>query len=46
MVSIDIDEKTYYEKNPRLVELLLFDNTTKKNIIWATDLYLKKDWFW
>lgn len=42
MVSIDIDEKTYYEKNPRLVELLLFDNTTKKNIIWATDLYLKK----
>lgn len=42
MVSIDIDEKTFYEKNPRLVELLLFDNTTKKNVIWATDLYLKK----
>lgn len=40
MVGIDIDEKELYEKHPRVMELLLFDNSTNKNIIWATDLYM------
>jgi len=39
---IDLNEKVLYEKNPKILEILLFDQTTKKNIIWATDSYLKK----
>lgn len=38
---IDIDEKYLYENYPQILELLLIDNTTKKNIIWATDSYKK-----
>ena len=40
--NIDINEKYLLENYPKLLELLLFDNTTKKNIIWATDSYLRK----
>ena len=38
---LDIDEKYLYENYPKAVDLLLIDNTTKKNIIWATDSYKK-----
>lgn len=39
--KIDIDEKQFYSDYPKLLDLLLFDNTSQ-NIIWATDLYSKK----
>ena len=42
MVYIDINENELYKKYPRVLDLLLFDNTTKKNIIWATDSYSKR----
>ena len=37
--SIDINEKYLLENYPKILDLLLIDNTTKKNIIWATDSY-------
>ena len=36
MVNIDVNENELYKKYPRVLDLLLFDNTTRKNIIWAT----------
>lgn len=39
MNNIDINEKELYEKHPKILDLLLIDNTTKRNIIWGTDLY-------
>lgn len=50
MISLDLkDNNNYkYEKNnnlvretPQLIEILLKDRTTRKNIIWGTDSYLK-----
>ena len=40
--SIDINEKYLLENYPKILDLLLIDNTTKKNIIWATDSYKRK----
>lgn len=40
--GIDINEKLLYQHYPKVLEILLYDNSTKKNIIWATDLYKKK----
>ena len=37
MVNIDVNENELYKKYPRVLDLLLSDNTTRKNIIWATD---------
>lgn len=37
--KVDIKENSIYNLNPDLLSILLFDNTTKKNIIWATDMY-------
>lgn len=42
MTDIDINEKSLYKKHPVVLELLLLDNTTKKNIIWATDSYKRR----
>ena len=42
MIDIDINEKSLYEKYPAVLDLLLLDNTTKKNIIWATDSYKRR----
>jgi len=42
MTDIDINEKSLYEKHPAVLDLLLIDNTTKKNIIWATDSYKRR----
>ncbi len=33
--SIDINEKYLLDNYPKILGLLLIDNTTKKNIIWA-----------
>lgn len=41
--SIDINEKYLLEKYPKILDLLLIDNSTKKNILWATDSYKNKD---
>jgi len=42
MVNIDVNENELYKKYPRVLDLLLYDNTTKKNIIWATDSYSRR----
>ena len=38
---IDIKENTFLYTDAVLLDLLLYDNTTKRNIIWATDNYEK-----
>lgn len=43
--NIDINEKYLLEHYPEVLDLLLFDNTTKKNIIWATDSYKRKGFY-
>ncbi len=42
MFSRDFNENEILKKCPNLLDILLFDYTTKKNIIWATDNYKKK----
>ena len=42
MTDIDINEKSLYEKYPTVLDILLLDNTTKKNIIWATNSYKRR----
>jgi len=37
---INLNEKLLFKKYPSILKLLLSDNTTKKNLIWATDQYL------
>lgn len=39
MTTIDIKENNLYRLDSRLLEILLTDRTTKKNLIWATDNY-------
>lgn len=40
--KVDIKENKIYKLDPVILNLLLKDNTTKKNIIWATDNYVRK----
>lgn len=42
MIEMDINEKELYSSHREVLDILLFDRTTKKNIIWATDNYSKK----
>ena len=35
--KIDVKENKIYELDPIILNLLLKDNTSKKNIIWATN---------
>ena len=37
--EIDISESEILEKYPEVLDILLLDQTTKKNIIWATSNY-------
>lgn len=37
--SIDVSETLWFHQDPILMELLLKDHTTQKNIFWATDSY-------
>jgi len=39
---IDINENELNIKYPGIIDILLKDNTTDKNIIWATDIYQEK----
>ena len=38
----NIDANELFNNNQELLKVLLFDNTTKKNIIWATENYSNK----
>lgn len=38
-VPIDVLEETIYNISPELLDILLFDRTTRSNIIWATSDY-------
>ncbi len=40
--KVDIKENRLLELDKTLLDILLKDNTTKKNLIWATDAYRKK----
>lgn len=42
MSENEINIKSLYSLYPDLLDILLHDNTTKKNIIWATDHYKNK----
>ena len=37
--EVDVDERYLLKKYPKILELLVCDKTTNKNIIWATDSY-------
>lgn len=39
---MDINDKDLYSEHPKVLELLLLDQTTGKNIIWATDSYKRR----
>ena len=41
IIDSDFSKKIYTEY-PEVLDILLYDNTTKKNIIWASDHYAKK----
>lgn len=41
-MSEELIIKKIYTDYPEVLDILLYDNTTKKNIIWATDHYTKK----
>ena len=38
-IRVDIKENYIYQLNNKLLEILLKDHSSKKNIIWATDIY-------
>ena len=40
--DVDISENTLLERHPKVLEILLQDHTTHKNIFWATDSYAEK----
>ena len=40
--KVDIKENKIYDLDPIILNLLLKDNTSKKNIIWATNNYEKR----
>lgn len=40
--DIDVSETLWFHQNSTLMELLLKDHTTQKNIFWATDSYASK----
>lgn len=42
MTEIDVKENEIYKLDSRLLEILLLDRTTKKNLIWATDNYASR----
>lgn len=42
MTDIDVKENKIYKLDSRLLEILLLDRTTKKNLIWATDNYASR----
>lgn len=42
MTDIDIKENNLYRLDSRLLDILLADRTTKKNLIWATDNYASR----
>ena len=43
--NVDINENYLLENFPQILYLLLKDNTTKKNIIWATNSYENKGYY-
>ncbi len=40
--EVDVKENMILKKWPELLDVLLFDHTTNKNIFWATELYEKQ----
>lgn len=42
MLPLNFYETDIYKEYPEILEILLRDNNTKKNIIWATDNYRRK----
>lgn len=41
-ISLDVREDAIMNFNPKLLDILLFDRTTRRNIIWATDDYAER----
>lgn len=40
--TVDINETDLFKSYPKVMEILLQDHTTKKNIFWATDSYAQR----
>lgn len=38
-INVDINETEIFNLNPEVVDTLLKDHTTERNIFWATDSY-------
>mgnify|MGYP007056162864 CR=1 FL=1 len=38
-IIIDVNEEVIHKLNPDLLAILLYDRTTRKNILWATNDY-------
>ena len=45
-VILDISENAISHLNVSLLEILLFDRTTRKNFLWATDDYAERGVFY
>ena len=43
MFAKDINETSILKDYPEILDILLYDQTTKSNIIWATDNYSNVD---
>lgn len=41
-ISLDVCEDAIMNFDPKLLDILLFDRTTRRNIIWATDDYAER----
>ena len=41
-ISLDVREDAIMNFDPKLLDILLFDRTTRRNIIWATDDYAER----
>ncbi len=41
----EYDEKELFENNENIIDILLVDRSTKKNIIWATNIYKRKGFY-
>ena len=41
-ISLNICEDVIMDYDPKLLDILLFDRTTRRNIIWATDDYAER----
>lgn len=45
LMKLNLNEQQFLEENQDILAILLLDRTTKKNIIWATNMYSKRGFY-